>query len=704
MPNAYKNERDPPPLIGIDLLTGAPPTTPLPGPRYYRVEWATDPALFTSPAGRTADSFFPLGPNDGIQASFLRTFTVTLDVTAWNRLRAARHVYYRIGVGTQADMTGWAWSAPRDYQINHMPHADAGAPQRLELGPGGVAAAAVALVSSGSTDPDAGSVLTSTWELAAPPAGVFNPAFLFDLRDHLAQGGAQPTPFPAGLAVPEGCEGAYRFRLRVRDDDPPSIRYGTIGEDTAETMITIFSCPTRICIEAPTGAQPRALTRPDPIGVEISWSMDAALRQPGRRVQLSIITSGAPPGTSPVYSETDFAPGTRGLFVWSGNRADGQPAPTGAYDIRLELLDPAGQPLSLPGYTTQATEVGAITLDAFTARIQRSLTPTDWSLGLPANFVYEVHAPAPLEALAITLTGPAPATLQIPPDALNGSVSWTPSAPGEYRATLEARRGGAVVASDEHELFVLDDPLATRFPVGEAFYDPGTDPFVPAADRMISFPPGDGYPVPRTVEIRALVRYPAAVAGAGAPFHPAVSTCPLVLIVHGNHRATLSPGGPPTESYRGFDYLARHLAARGYIAASLDMDQLNGPFGEDAPVNNTISYRARTILAHIARWRAKNMSDPLFAGRVDLFRIGLVGHSRGGEAVVEARRLGSPYGTVAGVASMSPTDWLGDIHFGCPYLVTYGSVDGDIITAEGFKLYDRALRTQGTGVRLRRDP
>ena len=161
-----------------------------------------------------------------------------------------------------------------------------------------------------------------------------------------------------------------------------------------------------------------------------------------------------------------------------------------------------------------------------------------------------------------------------------------------------------------------------------------------------------------------------------------------MLIVHGNHDATLNgaPGGPPTESYRGFDYLARHLAARGYIAASLDMDALNGLFP------GTIVYRAQTILAHIARWRAKNMSDPQFAGRVNLSRIGLVGHSRGGEAVVEANRLGTADGTIAGVASMSPTDGMRDVHAGCPYLVTYGSVDGDLITAEGFKLYDRALR------------
>ena len=371
-------------------------------------------------------------------------------------------------------MTGWAWSAPRDYQINHMPVADAGAPQRLELGPGGVVAAAVSLVSSGSTDPDAGSVLTSTWEFAAPPAGMFHPSFLFELRDRLAQGGAQPT-FPAGLAVPEGCEGAYRFRLRVRDDDPPSIRYGTIGDDTAETTITISSCPNRICIESPTGAQPSSRTRPDPIGIEIAWSMDLALRQPGRRVRLSVLTSGGSMGSAPVYSETDFAPGTRGLFSWSGNNAGGQPAPAGVYDVRVELLDAAGQPLALPGYTTQAMEVSAIRLDEFSARIQRSLTPTDWGLGQAADSVYEAHAPAPLDVLAIVLTGPAPVTLTIPPGALDGSVSWTPPAPGEYLATLEARRGGAVVARDEHELFVLDDPLATRFPVGEAFYDASTD-------------------------------------------------------------------------------------------------------------------------------------------------------------------------------------------------------------------------------------
>ncbi len=114
--------------------------------------------------------------------------------------------------------------------------------------------------------------------------------------------------------------------------------------------------------------------------------------------------------------------------------------------------------------------------------------------------------------------------------------------------------------------------------------------------------------------LNALVWYPADAAG----------PLPLVLIVHGNHDA---------EDYSdpGYAYLGEHLASHGMIAASVDENFLNGDAlfdyaGLEMPV------RAWMLLRHadlFGGWNAQP-GHPL-AGRVDLQRIALVGHSRGGE-------------------------------------------------------------------------
>lgn len=196
------------------------------------------------------------------------------------------------------------------------------------------------------------------------------------------------------------------------------------------------------------------------------------------------------------------------------------------------------------------------------------------------------------------------------------------------------------------------------------------------------------------VVIRGLIRYPAAVAGANQPISTLLDTYPLVILAHGNHVR----GPVRFDSHDGLEYLARHLASYGYVAASIDLEDMN--FDRSiSPLtlrNRTpaIVQRGLTILEHITEMETLNGADPQLQGRIDINRIALVGHSRGGEAVVSAQvsNLLGPGRAIQGVVSIAPTDFLGLEHTSTPYLVIYGSADNDVKSGHPFQLYDRATQ------------
>lgn len=98
---------------------------------------------------------------------------------------------------------------------------------------------------------------------------------------------------------------------------------------------------------------------------------------------------------------------------------------------------------------------------------------------------------------------------------------------------------------------------------------------------------------------------------------------PLVVIVHGNH-------DPSEPSYGGYYYLQHRLASHGFITVSIDEEFLNGASGE-------MDARAIVLLRHLQLWRSWDQStSSRYYRRVDLNRIALIGHSRGGEAVAIA--------------------------------------------------------------------
>jgi dienelactone hydrolase len=104
---------------------------------------------------------------------------------------------------------------------------------------------------------------------------------------------------------------------------------------------------------------------------------------------------------------------------------------------------------------------------------------------------------------------------------------------------------------------------------------------------------------------------------------------PLVLMVHGDHRME-EPSDP------GYAYLGELLASRGFIFVSVDVNYLNGSFFSGGFSSET-DCRAYMLLQHLRVWQEWNRTESSpFVGKVDMSNIGLIGHSRGGEAVAIA--------------------------------------------------------------------
>jgi hypothetical protein len=87
----------------------------------------------------------------------------------------------------------------------------------------------------------------------------------------------------------------------------------------------------------------------------------------------------------------------------------------------------------------------------------------------------------------------------------------------------------------------------------------------------------------------------------------------------------------------------------------------------------------------------------VFRGRLDFDRVGLLGHSRGGEAVLVAADIlaapGSPVAArIKGVLSLAPTDTNGSRRpSGFAFMAILPAADGDVVDNDGAKFYDQAV-------------
>ncbi|MCE4555050.1 PKD domain-containing protein [Roseateles cellulosilyticus] len=216
--------------------------------------------------------------------------------------------------------------------------------------------------------------------------------------------------------------------------------------------------------------------------------------------------------------------------------------------------------------------------------------------------------------------------------------------------------------------------------------------------------PYDGLAAAFNFRLRGRVAYPSALP-------PKV---PLLAIAHGNHLPLWVNSGAgwvkvantTDENFRGHTYLQDVLAAHDIASVSVDLDQMvgNWPGGQASSIGypdidvatSGILLRANVLLRTVEELLSNaTIAGPL-AGHLDPNDIHLLGHSRGGEAVIVAANMlsgavapppGTPPFTALGVrsvTSLAPTANhtvnapLVVPPVATPFLLLYGSADGDV--------------------------
>lgn len=173
---------------------------------------------------------------------------------------------------------------------------------------------------------------------------------------------------------------------------------------------------------------------------------------------------------------------------------------------------------------------------------------------------------------------------------------------------------------------------------------------------------------------------------------------PVILMAHGNHTMEYFSTG-------GYDYLGKQLASRGFTFISVDEDFVNYSNVSGSP-NDNYELRAWLLLQHLLQLKDMNQSeDSLLSGKLDMQRVGLAGHSRGGQAAPmaadyerffddESIREGMKDIQIEGVAALAPTDKTIDgekpeLH-NISYLLLQGAQDADISDFRGDQQYYRS--------------
>ncbi|HYV82737.1 MAG TPA: hypothetical protein VE931_04435 [Pyrinomonadaceae bacterium] len=202
---------------------------------------------------------------------------------------------------------------------------------------------------------------------------------------------------------------------------------------------------------------------------------------------------------------------------------------------------------------------------------------------------------------------------------------------------------------------------------------------------------------PGPVELRASIHYPANLPG--GPY-------PVIVLLHGRHATCFKGntqllqwpctdnGSAPIPSFQGYDYFSEVLASNGYVVVSVSANGVNA-------VDNTVFdlgalARAELMQKHLDILKTFNTTGGApfgtkFVGKLDLTRVGTMGHSRGGEGVVSHyalnNDLGAPYGIKA-VFPLAPTDFNRSVVNNAALNVMLPYCDGDVVDLQGVHFYD----------------
>ncbi len=249
-------------------------------------------------------------------------------------------------------------------------------------------------------------------------------------------------------------------------------------------------------------------------------------------------------------------------------------------------------------------------------------------------------------------------------------------------------------------------------------------------DTYFTFPaiPFNGVTTPGTALTVAPLRTNPNAALQGAEFQGEITyptnlsggPHPLIILLHGRHGSVYNPTTDSTSglssvwpppagdlripSFQGYEYMAPILASYGFIVDSIGADAINA-FDANTTDDGMLA-RAQLVEDQLNLWNqldnttTEPTSQPgfaqpglagMFTGTVNLQDVGLMGHSRGGEGVVEAydlnQQLGSPYGIKA-VYALAPVDFQRLTTPDVPFAVMLPYSDGDVSDLQGMHFFD----------------
>lgn len=292
--------------------------------------------------------------------------------------------------------------------------------------------------------------------------------------------------------------------------------------------------------------------------------------------------------------------------------------------------------------------------------------------------------------LTLVTTDPAAA------DPSSVQVAWNGVVPGTSTSTLAAS-----AAEMPSGVPITTEPAAVgTFAVSRADYDFG--------DTALNLSGLAGVPV----EERGAVWVP-----------EAAGKRPVVVFLHGRADACYKPatsefdnanwpcvnGFEPMPSYLGYSYAAETLASQGYVVVSVSANAIGAFDQSTASPDRGGLARGQLVLAHLDLLAQANAGtatgmSPALKGRLDLTKVGLMGHSRGGDGVVRAALLNaartSPYG-IKGVLPIAPIDRTRPALPDVPLALLLPYCDGDVSNQEGQHFYEDSRYTNGGDAALK---
>jgi hypothetical protein len=285
-----------------------------------------------------------------------------------------------------------------------------------------------------------------------------------------------------------------------------------------------------------------------------------------------------------------------------------------------------------------------------------------------------------IAVLPLVLAAPTAATAAAPVTATPTTTMPTSTKPSLPDPTARGPYGHQVIEEAKFGLASIEEP--------------NSDGAAPAAGTAQA---------PEQVEIRGQLYMP--------DWKRRTTPSPLILIVHGNHGSCDS--GQDTVNLTctqfkhnedGYAYLAENLATWGYTTFSVSQDQLmmRQDNNKGKGMHNRRMLLAATLDAITAASKAKGLPvdahttiGRTLSGRLDMSRIGLMGHSRGGDAVANfldynrIRTDGRRY-PISGVVSLAPVDYERKAPQGMPYMAILPMCDGDVSNLQGARLFERS--------------